>query len=1103
MADGGGPPPPIPDYPSDYQPAPSVEPEDVFASPLAEPARGRAGTLPLSHPANPSERQRARTVLPSLDTLQSEEELQALAQAQARMKHARELREQAERDAEAARQAELEAARRAERIRQIEQAAAEAEEEERRALAEARMEQQRAQRAKELKELEVQRQVAATEREKRMKELRAAAAKVEADEKAAAERTQAALQQQLAQQEEEERLLMLQTEARVAKAKQAQEQAEQERLLAQRKAELEQRKKEAEEAARREEQRSERAALQAQFQYDPKLQAWEDVERRLLKTYRWRLPTQDELNHSSEELVGETIFVKGYGIGTVREFQQSRGWGFHSSHLIDFAPLTFGLTKKSEVSVTLKRKQNTETPWLKMWDDAAQAQQAKRSDEAALQKRGHQLWQDTKAIAPTLAVRREAAAHRAAMNAEVLAELNDGETAQAEAIAASEARIAKAREERAAAEKEMLLAQKKAEQDERIRQLKAAAADEEAAQRRSVIQAEAQYTPRTEAWETAVRRLLNTYSWRVPTDEELSRVKANGKDVEGEIICVEGYGIGLVQSFKESTGWGSRQSHEIDFCPLQIGVKKVRLSCKRDHGTRWLKYVEPAQAAQARQAAESALSARSHQLWSDATALRGLVSVQHEAAQHRESREAAVNAQLSVDDAEEQELLAQAQERIAKAREAREARDREALLARKKAEKDERLRELNAAAEKEEAMTNRVAAQAQANYNPKQEKWSTAQARLLKTFQWRMPTETELEFGGAEESILLGKLVCVKRCGVGTVTGLKTGASRLSGSWYLHTIDFTPAAARVKELALRTKTKKTDSKWLVYVDAETAEKQRLAAEERAADLLHKRGAAMWKAASTVPSILHLGRESAAHRQAKNEALAAESAHQQEHSIMQEEHAEVMRKVDVLRSGGDVSDDSDDELELGFDEDDNEVLLPLRVATHIHAMARREQLRVAERVEQARATTNYADGRSDSDVDSDSDFSPPSILDDDGDDQRVEQARPTIHVAEGWSESESESESDDYPPSMLDDDEDDVPPPVPHDEDNDDTKFEQPGEPMVDMKVESQDSEGSESSEGSEGSVEPDDSDGASDSASEHGSETSSSTPSQPEAARSK
>eukprot|EP01043_Picozoa_sp_COSAG02_P010243 COSAG02_NODE_356_length_23978_cov_7.868504_17_plen_204_part_00 len=61
----------------------------------------------------------------------------------------------------------------------------------------------------------------------------------------------------------------------------------------------------------------------------------------------------------------------------------------------------------------------------------------------------------------------------------------------------------------------------------------------------------------------------------------------------------------------------------------------------------------------------------------------------------------------------------------------------------------------------------------------------------------------------------------------------------------------------------------------------------------------------------------LQRETALHRRAKSDALAAASAHEQEHAAMHEEHVEVLRKVDVLRSGGYLSDDSDDDLELGL------------------------------------------------------------------------------------------------------------------------------------------------------------------------------------------
>eukprot|EP01043_Picozoa_sp_COSAG02_P020767 COSAG02_NODE_1032_length_15073_cov_6.097970_5_plen_1742_part_00 len=439
QADG---PPAVPDYLP--PPTKQQDVEEVFqkVQQVQPPTSPRLAdpSPPLPKTRQPSPvpaRHRAHTILPSRKTLQSEEELEALAQAQARITRARELREQAEREAEAARQEELEAAKRAERIRLIEQAAAEAEEEEQRALAEAQMQKKHAVRATELHELEIQRKKTAIEREKRIKELRDAAAQVEAEEQAASERAAAAIEQQLVQHDEAERKLAIETEERVAKPRQAQQQAEQEQLVARKTAEHQQHMDEATTAVQREEEQIRRCTLQAKAKYSSGTEDWEQVERRLLKTYVWRLPTQDELNHSNEELIGETILVKGYGVGTVRDFQKSIGWGFHSSHVIDFSPLTFGFAKKSEHSVMLKRKQNNDTPWLRQWKDEEEAQQTKHRDQVVLQKRGHQLWQNTKTFGTTLAIRRDAALHRTAMAVQQEAALH--RQAKNEALAAESA----------------------------------------------------------------------------------------------------------------------------------------------------------------------------------------------------------------------------------------------------------------------------------------------------------------------------------------------------------------------------------------------------------------------------------------------------------------------------------------------------------------------------------------------------------------------------------------------------------------------------------------------------------------------------------------
>ena len=63
----------------------------------------------------------------------------------------------------------------------------------------------------------------------------------------------------------------------------------------------------------------------------------------------------------------------------------------------------------------------------------------------------------------------------------------------------------------------------------------------------------------------------------------------------------------------------------------------------------------------------------------------------------------------------------------------------------------------------------------------------------------------------------------------------------------------------------------------------------------------------------------------------------------------------------MASGGSLSDDSDDVLEFGLEDDD--VTLPLRIAAHMHVLARREQRRVAQRVEEARASARDLDDSS--------------------------------------------------------------------------------------------------------------------------------------------
>ena len=170
------------------------------------------------------------------------------------------------------------------------------------------------------------------------------------------------------------------------------------------------------------EQLSMRSQLQSEAHYDPKTEEWEEAERRLLKTFAWRVPTQDELNHSSEQLVGETIFVKGFGVGTVTEFVKSVGWGFHSSHVIEFSPLKFGLMGVSHKTVLLKRKKNHDTPWL-IRVDTDGVKQASVEHQQALQARGPQLWAHASTVAPILTVQRDARARAKAREAEVLSKV--------------------------------------------------------------------------------------------------------------------------------------------------------------------------------------------------------------------------------------------------------------------------------------------------------------------------------------------------------------------------------------------------------------------------------------------------------------------------------------------------------------------------------------------------------------------------------------------------------------------------------------------------------------------------------------------------------
>lgn len=87
-------------------------------------------------------------------------------------------------------------------------------------------------------------------------------------------------------------------------------------------------------------------------------ETWERATSRLLRSGEWRVPTQQELNDASHGTVGLRICIKGYGVGTVRQFIKGSGWGFHSSHAVDMGV-------GGVVSIKLLRKKNGETPWLK------------------------------------------------------------------------------------------------------------------------------------------------------------------------------------------------------------------------------------------------------------------------------------------------------------------------------------------------------------------------------------------------------------------------------------------------------------------------------------------------------------------------------------------------------------------------------------------------------------------------------------------------------------------------------------------------------------------------------------------------------------------
>ena len=99
----------------------------------------------------------------------------------------------------------------------------------------------------------------------------------------------------------------------------------------------------------------------AQVAYDPSSgEPWDAAAYRLTQSQEWRWPTPAELNTANEILFGRRLVVKGEGEGVVQGFEKKAKVSIgHSMHVINFSPLPAGVKK-----VSLKKKNNNETPWL-------------------------------------------------------------------------------------------------------------------------------------------------------------------------------------------------------------------------------------------------------------------------------------------------------------------------------------------------------------------------------------------------------------------------------------------------------------------------------------------------------------------------------------------------------------------------------------------------------------------------------------------------------------------------------------------------------------------------------------------------------------------
>ena len=55
-------------------------------------------------------------------------------------------------------------------------------------------------------------------------------------------------------------------------------------------------------------------------------ESWEAASARLVQSGEWAHPSQNELDNASKGLIGKRICIKGYGVGSVRQFSKSSGW---------------------------------------------------------------------------------------------------------------------------------------------------------------------------------------------------------------------------------------------------------------------------------------------------------------------------------------------------------------------------------------------------------------------------------------------------------------------------------------------------------------------------------------------------------------------------------------------------------------------------------------------------------------------------------------------------------------------------------------------------------------------------------------------------------